>query len=496
MKTFIINLFLLPALIAGLGLIMVGRVTAQTFTTLHSFTALSGITNSDGELPLAGLIVSGNTLYGTANNGGSSDNGTVFRVNTDGSSFTNLHSFTAFVSNRDGADPRASLLISGTNLYGTTYDGGSSECGTVFRVNTDGTVFTNLHTFPLVSGPYPTTNSEGAFPLAGLVLSGNTLYGTGADGGTNGSGTVFALNIDGTGFTNLHTFTARSGPLATNSDGAYPQTVLLLVGVSLYGTTYSGGTNGTGAVFALNTNGTGFTNLHYFAAISGPLATNGDGANPMGGLIISGNTLYGTAPNGGTNGAGTVFALNINGTSFANLHNFTARSGPSSTNGDGAYPTGPLVLSGGTLYGMAGGGGTNGTGTMFALNTDGTRFTNLYNFTAEDPITGTNRDGAFPNGGLILSGKTLYGTASRGGNSFNGTVFSLSLAPQLAIMLSGINVILTWPANFTGFTLQSTTNLVSPVVWSTVSPGPVVVNGQYAVTNSTSGTNKFYQLSQ
>src|SRR5665213_1169229 len=438
MKTFIINLFLLPALIAGLGLIMVGRVTAQTFTTLHSFTALSGITNSDGMLPLAGLILSGNTLYGTANNGGSADNGTVFRVNTDGSSFTNLHSFTAFVSNRDGADPRASLLISGTNLYGTTYDGGSSECGTVFRVNTDGTVFTNLHTFPLVSAPYPTTNS----------------------------------------------------------DGAYPQTVLLLVGVSLYGTTYSGGTNGTGAVFALNTNGTGFTNLHYFAAISGPLATNGDGANPMGGLIISGNTLYGTAPNGGTNGAGTVFALNINGTSFANLHNFTARSGPSSTNGDGAYPTGPLVLSGGTLYGMAGGGGTNGTGTMFALNTDGTRFTNLYNFTAEDPITGTNRDGAFPNGGLILSGKTLYGTASRGGNSFNGTVFSLSLAPQLAIMLSGINVILTWPANFTGFTLQSTTNLVSPVVWSTVSPGPVVVNGQYAVTNSTSGTNKFYQLSQ
>jgi uncharacterized repeat protein (TIGR03803 family) len=148
------------------------------------------------------------------------------------------------------------------------------------------------------------------------------------------------------------------------------------------------------------------------------------------------------------------------------------------------------------LYGTASEGGTNGTGTMFALNTDGTGFTNLYNFTAY-PITGTtNRDGIGPNGGLILSGKTLYGTASRGGNSFNGTVFSLSLAPQLAIMLSGINVILTWPANFTGFTLEFATNLVPPAVWQTNSTASVAVNGQNAVTNPIAGTQMFYRLSQ
>ena len=168
------------------------------------------------------------------------------------------------------------------------------------------------------------------------------------------------------------------------------------------------------------------------------------GAEPVAGLILSGNTMYGTAYDGGT-GNGTVFAVNINGTGFTNLHTFTATR----TNSSGVY---------------------------------------------------TNSDGAYPQAGLILSGNTLYGTASVGGDWGVGTVFSLSLrsvsAPQLTIIPSGANVILTWPANAAGFTLQSTTNLVSPAVWITNSPAPVVVNGQNAVTNPISGTQKFYRLSQ
>src|SRR5664279_5595686 len=79
MKTSIINLLLLPALIAGLNLIPAGRVTAQTFTTLHSFTS-----RSDGRTPLGGLVLSGNTLYGTASGGGNESEGTGFAVHTDG----------------------------------------------------------------------------------------------------------------------------------------------------------------------------------------------------------------------------------------------------------------------------------------------------------------------------------------------------------------------------------------------------------------------------
>src|SRR5260370_30779727 len=85
-----------PALIAVLNLIPAGRVTAQTFTTLHSFTAPDDTyyTNSDGAYPRAGLFLSGNTLYGTAGDGGSSGPGPVFAVHTHGTGFTNLARFT------------------------------------------------------------------------------------------------------------------------------------------------------------------------------------------------------------------------------------------------------------------------------------------------------------------------------------------------------------------------------------------------------------------
>src|ERR1039457_5674291 len=353
MKTHIKILLFLPALVAGLGLIPAGRVMAQTFTTLHSFT------NSDGANPAAGLILSGNTLYGTAAFGGSSSSGdgTVFAVNTGGTGFTNLYSFTAFGfggTNSDGIGPYAALILSGNTLYGTAVVGGSSGKGTVFAVNTNGTVFTNLYSFTATSGSFPNTNSDGSGPAAGLILSGNTLYGTAYGGGSWGNGTVFAVNTDGTGFTNLHSFTAFSSlyPYG-NIDGGNPYCGLILSGNTLYGTADGGGSWGNGTVFAVNTDGTGFTNLHSFTAFSSlyPYG-NSDGAYPEAGLILSGNTLYGTADGGGSWGNGTVFAVNTDGTGFTNLHSFTAFSSlyPYG-NSDGAYPEAGLILSGNTLYG-------------------------------------------------------------------------------------------------------------------------------------------------
>jgi uncharacterized repeat protein (TIGR03803 family) len=469
MKTFIINLFLLPALIAGLNLIPAGRVTAQTFTTLHAF-----YTDSDGANPNAGLILSGNTLYGTAVNGGNSGKGKVFAVNTDGSGFTSLLSFNGM---GDGANSYAGLVVSGNTLYGTASQGGWMGYGTVFKVNTDGTGFMNLHNF--------TWGSDGGNPYAGLILSGNTLYGTAVNGGSSGDGTVFKVNTNGTGFTTLHGFAGSP------SDGSNPQAGLILSGNTLYGTTQVGGGFNQGTVFKVNTDGTGFTILHSFTVRSGSFNTNSDGALPSAGLILSGNTLYGTAGYGGVFGNGTVFAVNTDGTGFKAVYSFTAA--PDYTNSDGANPTAGLVLSGNTLYGTARNGGSLLNGTVFALNTDGTGFTNLHNLAG-------GSDGGNPQAGLILSGNTLYGTARNGGSWGYGTVFSLSLgsvsAPQLTIIRSVTDVILAWPTNATGFTLQSTTNLVSPAVWSAVSPAPTVVNGQNAVTNAVSGTQKFYRLSQ
>ncbi len=450
----------LPALTACLVLMVAGPVTAQTFTTLHSFTAAIGHTNTDGIYPQAGLILSGNTLYGTAYWGGRTGNGTVFAVNIDGTGFTNIYSFTG---GSDGAEPAAGLILSGNTLYGTASSGGSSHVGTVFAVKTDGTVFTNLYGF--MGG------SDGANPQAGLILSGNTLYGTTSSGGSSLVGTVFAVNTDGTGFTNLHTFTffAGAGPdagLITNSSGNI-----------LYGTAYYGGSSDLGTVFAVHTDGTGFTNLYSFTGAS-------DGAEPDAGLILSGNTLYGTASSGGSSNVGTVFAVHTDGTGFTNLYSFTGGS-------DGANPQAGLILSGNTLYGTAYNGGSSGRGTVFAVHTDGTGFTNLYNFTG-------GSDGAEPAAGLILSGNTLYGTAEFGGSSGNGTVFSLSLLapPQLTITPSGDNVVLTWPTNAAGFTLEFAINLVSPTVWNTNSTAPAIINGQYTVTNPITGALRFFRLSK
>ncbi len=457
-------------------------MSAQTFTNLHSFAYAS-----DGDNPAGGLILAGNTLYGTAEFGGTSGNGTVFAVNTDGTGFAILHSFTETlnlnVTNSDGDRPVAGLILAGNTLYGTAEFGGSGGVGTVFAVNTDGSCFTNLHSFPAYAAT-DYTNRDGANPHGALILAGNTLYGTTTQAGSSRNGTVFRLNTDGTGFTNLYNFTAVDPTSFTNSDGASPMGGLIFSGDTLYGTAKFGGNSGYGTVFKINTDGSGFTNLYNFTGGS-------DGAEPVAGLILSGNTLYGTASTGGSSGGGSVFAVNTDGSGFTNLYSFTGGN-------DGAEPVGGLTLFGNALYGVAASGGSAGNGTVFKVAVDSTAFASLYDFTSL--VDETNCDGAAPSAGLTLSGNTLYGTAQLGGLSRSGTVFGLSLgtvsAPQLAMLLSGSTVILTWPTNAIGFTLQSATNLAPPAVWTATVPAPAVVNGQNVVTNAISGAQNFFRLSQ
>jgi len=478
-------------------------MTAQTFTTLHSFTAIyrspfGYYTNYDGSAPFAGLILSGGTLYGTTVGGGKWDHGTVYKLNTDGTGFTNLHSF-------DGLDGARSfgMVLSESTIYGATAEGGASSYGNVFALNADTGVITNLHTF----SPF----YDGSSSSSRLLLCGHTLYGTCPAGGNPGSpgnpgsGTVFKLDTDGTGFTNVYRFTANA--TGTNVDGANPYGGLILISNTLYGTTSYGGRLRSGTVFAVNTDGTSFTNLHDFTTLASfttsegvLVSTNSDGAFSNAELISAGNTLYGTTPDGGNSGSGTVFNLNTDGTGFTNLHSFAALV--SNTNADGAYPNAGLILSNNTVYGTARRGGTSGRGTIFAINTNGTGFRTLYSFTASPTNSSgvrTNSDGTQPLGALVLSGDRLYGTAPIGGSFGSGTVFSLSLGsipPQLTIIRSETNVILTWPTNGARFTLQSTTDLASPASWPPVSPDPAIVNGQNTVTNPISDAQRYYRLSQ
>jgi uncharacterized repeat protein (TIGR03803 family) len=294
------------------------------------FTNVWSLSYGEGAFPYGGVISSGNTLYGTASEGGTSY-GSVYAINPV-TGFTDLYIF----SGNDGADPEAGLVLSGTTLYGTTQSGGTNGDGTIFAIQTDSTGFTNLYNF---------SGLDGDAPEAAMILSGGRLYGTTYAGGTNTTGSVFAINTNGTGFTNLYSF--------TGFNGYFPKGSLVLSGQTLYGTTLQGGTNGNGEVFSLNTDGTGFTNLYSFRNAK-------DGANPYGGLVLSDRTLYGATYAGGTNGYGCIFSIHTDGTGFTDLYSFT-------NGADGANPEASLLLSGNTLYGTAYRGGTNDVGTIFSL---------------------------------------------------------------------------------------------------------------------------------
>ena len=317
--------------------------------------------NPDAAYPSAGLFrdVKGN-LYGTTFLGGTSNNGAIFKLDTRGKE-TVLYSFTG---GRDGGDPMASLILdSNGNLYGTTYTGGDlscqvgemSGCGVVFKLSKTGK-FTVLHRFH---------GTDGADPLAGLVRdeAGN-VYGTTTAGGSStcngGCGTVFRLDPTGKESV-LHTF-------ALGADGATPMwgSLLLDKAGNLFGTTQwggdlscGGGGIGCGTVFKLDKTGKE-TVLYKFK-----LGT--DGGNPGGALVRDPvDNFYGTTSLGGElscnggDGCGAVFKLDKTGKETA-LYDFTNGS-------DGAFPEGGLVRDpSGNLYGTTEGNLHSTWGSVFKL---------------------------------------------------------------------------------------------------------------------------------
>ncbi len=419
------------------------------FTVVHTFAG------SDGAYPYAGLLLSGNTFYGTTEYSLAPISGTVFRFNDATLTFADLLHFPNLnppgIENYDGANPEASVIQSGNTLYGTAVNGGQAGYGDVFSLDATTLKVIALHAFSTPTHDTNTSlyyNSDGISPQSAPVLAGTMLYGTAAFGGTNGYGTVFSFNTANSNFTTLHTF-------AGGADGAFPVGDLLLSGNTLFGTANSGGSNGYGAVFSLSTNGSNFTALHGF--------TGGiDGAYPLqGALLLWSNTLYGTTDSGGSNGFapngwGTIFSVGTNGSNFTSLYSFTGGN-------DGAYPCPGLILAGAKLYGATSSGGAGNSGTLYSLGLapPATAPTTLYSFTATTGANQTNLDGANPNPGLVLTENVLYGTARYGGTNGYGTVFAFPLpgAPAipipLSIRLAPGKLVLSWNDSASAFSLQS-----------------------------------------
>ncbi len=313
-------------------------------TVLHSFTG-----PPDGIEPWAGLLMdAAGNLYGTTLIGGSASGfpyGTVFKLDLVGNE-TVLHNFPN--SPGDGKFPEAALAMDPAgNLYGTTFFGGASNSGTLFKLDTSDNE-TVLHNFPSAPG-------DGSYPIAALIrdAAGNR-YGTTYAGGSlactalpgfAGCGTVFRLDASGNE-TVLYSF-------AGGNDGAGPEAPLIMdTAGNLYGTSALGGSFGKGIVFKLDPSGHE-TVVHTF--------TGSDGANPFAGLIMdAAGNLYGTTTAGGPFGRGTVFKLDPSG-NVTVLHAFTGGS-------DGSDSHAALIMdAAGNLYGTTDGGGTSGFGTVFKL---------------------------------------------------------------------------------------------------------------------------------
>lgn len=275
------------------------KIGKDTITTFYSFCAQ--LKCEDGGAPLAALIegVDGN-FYGTTSGYGPLGGGTVFKITPAGEQ-TTLYRFCQQIGCTDGEYPNAGVIQgSDGNFYGTTYYGGASGWGTVFKLTPKGTL-TTLHSF---AG----TPTEGGYPSAGLVQgSDGNLYGTTLHGGMNtcfeGCGTVFRVTPKGA-FTTLHMF---AGP-----EGTGPMAGLIqATDGNFYGTTSGGGGNSGGTIFQISASGA-LQTLYDFCAQPGCT----DGVSAWGNLLqATTGTFYGTTYGGGGNpscqNCGTVFSISM-----------------------------------------------------------------------------------------------------------------------------------------------------------------------------------------
>ena len=371
---------------------------ACTLRVRHEFGEYPG----DTLRPLDGLVAGADgTLYGTTSQGGDCANGSVYRIDPDGS-FVVLH---AFAGQADGsyAISRPLLAADGT-LYGTTATGGipgRPGLGTVWRIDTAGR-YQVLHAF---SGGVGGSNPSG--PL--LQARDGNLYGVTQGGGAPHRGVLYRIGPVGE-FTVLHSFGARSAP----GDLQEPMGALVQAADgSLYGGALLGGAHGAGGIYRWNPRDGESVVVSVDPRDGGP-------AEISSGLIEAADgALYGVSAEGGSHGRGTLFRLTLQGR-WQVLHDFGADD-------DGYAPAGELARGpDGALMGVTTHGGTFDSGTLFRLGPDGS-YRRLACDTGRPPQTPNEMRGP-----LVLREGQWWGVSASGGKRGGGTVYSIDTAPRAA----------------------------------------------------------------
>jgi uncharacterized repeat protein (TIGR03803 family) len=321
-------------------------------------------------------------------------------------------------------------------FYGMAQLGGLNGNGTVFQITTSGE-FTVLHTFSAldVNGH----NEDGAYPLRDVVIGNDgRLYGTARWGGpntctftSNGCGVAWVMDQRGHNFKVLHQFTVEEGHAASLIQGSDRY----LYGCAVWpATSLPSGPLPSGILYRMAAWGGSFQVLYTFSQTNSS-GENMDGADCVEPLVETRpGVFYGTTPRGGLNGNGNVFRYSVENPGVVEVvHDFSALNS-AGQNWDGAMPDGLLAIGpDGTLYSNAEAGGANGNGVIYSLREDG-HFEVLHTFSATNPTTGANYDGANADDGLILDGNKLIGIAIYGGNgspagynNSGGTLYELTL---------------------------------------------------------------------
>ncbi|MGA2660465.1 MAG: choice-of-anchor tandem repeat GloVer-containing protein [Verrucomicrobiota bacterium] len=448
-----------------------------------TFSPLVIFDGTNGASPKGGLIQGQDgSFYGTTVEGGATNAGTVFCLSADGRVFKTLYSFTGAA---DGANPSAALAQGGDgNFYGTAYNGGAGNSGTLFQITPAGD-FTLLASL---------SGTNGAQPDAALIqASDGSWYGTADDGGpyTNvvrlAEGTVVLYQAEGYG--SIFRLTTN-GQLTTpvffnNSDGTRAGALTQGPDGNFYGTTVWGGlhTNsspyvGFGTIFKMSTNGL-LTTLYSFTG-------GADGGWPYAGLVLGNDgSFYGTASNGGRQyyGYGAIFQVTPDGT-YTKLYAFAYS--------DGATPYAGLIQgSDGNLYGTTYAGGAHGVGTVFRVTTDGA-LTTLHSFAGA-------ADGSNPLGSLVQGNDgNFYGTAATGGAYSNGVIFRVSvpLPPVIrSVAATTDGVALTWSTVATqSYQVQYTSSLAQ-TNWNNLGSPLTAASGTLAVTDiAPSDPQRWYRI--
>ncbi len=392
------GLFYGTTIVGGTGFGTAGYGTLFSISASGGFNPLYSFTDGDdGAKPFCGLLQGADGFfYGTTFGGGANGDGTTFKISAAGT-FYHLYSFVA----RDTGFWPYGTMVQATNglFYGTTYEGGYYNRGTVFQMNSAG----------VVEVVYPFTTNDGAACYSGLVQGNDgSLYGTTFNGGSNQIGMVFNVSLKGA-FSDLYSFSGGSdgsnpyGGLALGNDGNF------------YGTTFYGGRdalggeNGLGGVFKITAAGL-FTPVYSFPSIE-------QGWNPATGLAQgSDGNFYGVTAKGGTNNWGVVIKISPGG-SLTNLYLFTDGN-------DGGFPNGLVQGNDGNFYGTTFEGGSNNVGVVFRISTNGA-FSAIYAFTG-------GNDGSGPVAGLVQgTDGWFYGVTSLGGNTSvlsagAGAIFKIS----------------------------------------------------------------------